>query len=379
MVVDDVGLRLVGRRVPRLRARIADIERDLFLIRDEHEVLRERGRAGLEIELLFGLAAVARQPVAEKVLVTERAQAAHVHERVVVFLAAVIEAREIDVERLGVSKVNHRARRVVLIAAALAVNVPVEVERVAVSLKHVVEQRYVAVERFVVFFVLIAACRQVPHDENRPIARPVDFVHFRLDPAQRFVGVNAVVRVERAVGVDVDTDKVEAAYYIVERVEVPLPGLLARVRDKLLGAAQNSQRLVHKIVEVGGIVRSVVGGADVAEYHVVVARNVQRFAVLSDAYGRRAELRLQVEKVLFGQRARLRPIGIVRHVVAAVYRQIRLAELRYRKVARRNERRAQGRRVVQHRLLIVYVRKAERRERSFSAFVHVLHAPFISL
>ena len=94
MVVDDVGFRLVGRRVPRLRARIADIERDLFLIRDEHEVLRERGRTGLEIELLFGLAAVARQPVAEKVLVAERAQAAHVHERVVVFLAAVIEARE---------------------------------------------------------------------------------------------------------------------------------------------------------------------------------------------------------------------------------------------------------------------------------------------
>ena len=66
-----------------------------------------------------------------------------------------------------------------------------------------------------------------------------------------------------------------------------------------------------------------------------------------------------IKKILFRQGAGAVPVGIVRDVIPADERKVGRPELRDRKLARNRERAPKRRGVIQHRLLVVNIGKAE--------------------
>lgn len=180
--------------------RISDVEHDAVGVDLEDHILRERRRCRAVVIFWLGAPAIAGQSILLEILFAEGSQAAHMNKSKFIILAARVIRSQIRIKRkIFIVNMQNRARRIIFVAIAFAVNVPIKIERVFVTLENVIEQLAVAVyHRFgELFFLIITYSGEMTDDENRLCALGVDLTQLVFHPDESFIAVITLVRIER--------------------------------------------------------------------------------------------------------------------------------------------------------------------------------------
>ena len=217
-----------------VRARVSYVEYYAVAIDLEYEILREIRSCGTGEIMLFLRTAVSLKPVLFKELSAKGTKTAHMYEGISVLLALRVLRCKILIKRLVlVVKVKHSARGMLSVAGILAVNVSVEIERVLMSLEDIVEHSAASAVHSLaeVSVVEIVDSREMSNDEDALLAVGVYLVHLILNPSERLLGVASLMRVEGGVGVDIDTDKINAVYNVMEGTPIKLFRLFVRRKN----------------------------------------------------------------------------------------------------------------------------------------------------
>lgn len=145
----------------------------------------------------------------------------------------------------------------------------------------------------------------------------------------------------------------------MEGAEIAFLRLFGRRQNDSLAFGKLTEGVIHQIIKIRGIVRLVFLGADVAEDHIVISRNVKYLAVRCTARNTGVKLLSDVEKILLRQGTGFVPVRIVRNVIPTDNSYVRKAEFFGRETLRLDERGAKRRGIIQHGLLVVNVGEAK--------------------